>query len=154
MQVQPPCEHRQFAFRCVWPHFLWFIAIQLDAVAIGITQVEGFAAAVVCGTFQRNRSQRPPHGSRKRRTSRVEDGGVVKPRGAGGGWGTAKAFPRDQCDVMMIPARRQEDRTITVSLSHFKPKYARVEPECPLQVSNFQVNVSNSNLRVNGEGRC
>jgi len=54
----------------------------------------------------------------------------------------------------MIPACRQEDRTITVSLSHFKPKYSRVESECPLQVSNFQVNVSNSYLRVNGEGRC
>jgi len=154
MQVQPPCEHRQFAFGCVGPHFLWFIAI-LYPVVIGITEVDGFADAVVCGTFQRNlRSQHPSHGSRKRRTSRVEDSGVVKPRCAGGWWGTAKAFPRVQCDVMMIPARRQEDRTITVSLSHFKPKYARVEPECPLQVSNFQVNVSNSNLRVNGEGRC
>jgi len=95
-----------------------------------------------------------PHGSRKRRTSRVEDSGVVKPRCAGGWWGTAKAFPRVQCDVMMIPARRQEDRTITVSLSHFKPEYARVESECPLQVSNFQVNVSNSYLRVNCESRC
>lgn len=56
--------------------------------------------------------------------------------------------------AMWIPARRQENRTITVSLGDFKPQRARVEPECPLQVGNFQVNMSHSYLRVNGEGHC
>ena len=55
---------------------------------------------------------------------------------------------------MVIPTRRQENGTITVSLGHFKPKYARVKPKCPSQVSNFQVNVSNSYLRVDGGWSC
>ena len=55
--------------------------------------------------------------------------------------------------MMVISASRQENRSITVSLGHLKSKYAGVEAECRFEVSNFQVNVSNSYARVNGR-RC
>ena len=53
---------------------------------------------------------------------------------------------------MVISTGRQENRAITVSLRHRKPKYARVKAERALQVGNFQVYVSNAHVLVNSIG--
>jgi hypothetical protein len=54
---------------------------------------------------------------------------------------------------MVISTRRQENRAIAISLRHLKPKHARVEAKCTLQVGNFQVYVSDAHVLGNSIGR-
>src|ERR1700730_3237236 len=77
VKVEPVREHRQ---RSVWgapPVFPGTVPIELDAVVVGIAQVQRFADAVIAGAVERNSSL--DHAMQcvgERWAGRIEDGGV------------------------------------------------------------------------------
>src|SRR5205807_10072258 len=68
-------------------------------------------------------------------------------------WRTAVALPRVQGDMMMIPAGRQENRALAISLYHLEAEYSGVKVQGALKVGDLEMYVSNTNLRMNREGR-
>ena len=83
VQVKPPCEHRHSPIWRPGPRFLRTVPVQLDAVVVRVTQIQGFADSVVAGTVQLDPCvDQTTQGVRKRPPGWVEDGDVVEPRGA------------------------------------------------------------------------
>src|SRR4029077_15744275 len=73
-QVEAPGVHLQFAGGIAGPEFPRSIAIQLDAVVVGIPQIDRLAYAVIGCTFQRNSGgQDSSQSCGERRTSGIDD---------------------------------------------------------------------------------
>jgi hypothetical protein len=51
---------------------------------------------------------------------------------------------------MVIPTRRNERCLRAVPLHEFETEDTAVKPQCPLQVSDLQVNVTDANARMDG----
>src|SRR4051812_10776490 len=54
VQVEPTCEHRQFAFRGPGASFLRSVPVEFHPVVIRVTQVERLADPVIAGPVERD----------------------------------------------------------------------------------------------------
>ncbi len=78
-QIEPVREHRELAVGVARPLFLRPVPIKLDAVVVGIAQIERLADAVVGGAFERNFGlDQPAQRVGKLRAGRIKDGEVVE----------------------------------------------------------------------------
>src|SRR5208337_1034684 len=135
VQFEPTSEHRQLAFRRPGPRFLRAVPIQFYAVVVRVTQVKGFADAVVAGTVQSDTcDNETTQGVRKRPPGGIEDGDVVEPRGARRRGQPAQALPGIQPNVVMVAASRDECRLSTVPLRQLEAENSAEEPQRPFQV--------------------
>src|SRR5687768_1345273 len=99
-EVQRTREHREAAVRTARPLFFRPVPIKFDAVAVPVTQVEGFADSVVGCAIERDASLlQPAQGVGQRRARGVKDGEMIKACGSRWGWRTAPAFPGVKADV-------------------------------------------------------
>ena len=72
IQVERLGDHRELSLPRAWPFGFGAIPVELDAVAVGIAEVERLADAVVGGAFERNiRADEFGGGSRRRSSARV-----------------------------------------------------------------------------------
>ena len=65
-----------------------------------------------------------------------------------GGGRATQAFPSVKGNVVVIASRRKEHCAVTQSLSHFQAQHSGIESESAFEVSNFQMDVANVDLRV------
>src|SRR5438270_12777121 len=74
---------------------------------------------------------------------------MIEPCSAKGRRWSAQAFPRIQCDVMVITAGGKKRGLVSHALHQLKSKHVPVKPEGTFQVRYFQVYVANANLGIN-----
>jgi len=101
-KVEGACVHGH-AFRVVgrsWPVGLRAIAVELDAVLIGVSEVEGFADPVIGGAVQAYAGRdQPVQRIGERRARRETNGDVVEARRPGRRRRPAFRLPRVQPQV-------------------------------------------------------
>ena len=87
-EVQPLREHRQRSVGRARPFFLRPVAVQFDAVLVGIAQIKRLADAVVAGAVELDAGLHHAMQRIRQRGARgIEDRGVEQPGGARrGGW--------------------------------------------------------------------
>lgn len=128
------------------------VPIELDAVAVRIAQIESLAYAMVRGALERNgKVEQPLERLGQGRAGRVAKGDVVESGGARRRRRAALRLPGVQADVMVIPAGTEERRVGTQPLRDLKAEDVAVEPDCPLQVRDLQMDVSDDGRRID---RC
>ena len=111
------------------------VAVQLDPVAVRITQIDRLAHAVVRGAvdFVSGLHQTFEHGG-KCRTVGIEDRSVKKPGMAGRGWRAALRLPGVQPDMVVIAASRKKGGVVTVTLHDLEPEEAGIEADGAVKV--------------------
>ena len=126
LEIEPPREHRELAVGGPRPLLLRPIPIQLDAVLVGIAQVQRLADAVVRRAVERNaRLQHSAKRVGELRARRIEDRRVIEAGGARRRRRAAKTLPGVQPDVVVIAAGGKKRRTRTVSLRQLEPETSR-----------------------------
>jgi hypothetical protein len=104
-EIEGTRDHREFAVLLAWPFVGRSVAVDLDAVAVGIVQVDGLADAVVggavdCDAMIDETLQR----AGQLLARRIEDGEVVETGRSSLRRRTAAALPGVQSEVVMIAA--------------------------------------------------
>ena len=108
--VEPPGVHLERAVRFSRP-LSSAVPIELDAVLVGIAQIERLADAVVAGAVERDAGgDQPPQRVGERGPGRIEDRGVEEAGGAGRRRMAALALPGVEADMVVIAAGRDEGR--------------------------------------------
>ena len=142
LQIQPLREHRQRSVRRARPFFLRPVAIELDAVLVGITQIERLADAVVAGAIKLDAGlDHAIQRIRQRRARRIENGGVKQPGGIRRRRMAAFAFPGVEPDVMVIAAGRNERRAGAHPLHHLKTEHAAIEAERAFEIGDLEMDM-------------
>ena len=143
-------EHLQGAVRLLRPFVLRPVPIELDAVVVRVAQIERLGDAVVAGAFERNLGDdQPAQRVGQQLPGRVENGGMVKAGGAGGGRRAAEALPGVEPDMVVIAAGGDEGRARPAG-GHRETQHAAIEIERPLQVGDLQVDMADAHPRIDG----
>ena len=108
---------------------------QLEAVAVGIGEVDRLVGAVVRGPLDRGPRDRDPHGDPRELRAGAEQEGHVVQAGVAGGRASGRVLVEDE---HVAPAGA-ERRLAAVAAVHAKPDHALVERECALQAGDGQV---------------
>ena len=130
------------------------VAVELDAVAVGVAQVDRLADAVVARAVERDaRVEHAAERVRERPAVRVAD----RRRGRGP-WCSAAAasrrrLPRVQPDVVVVAARRDEGRLVAEALLELEAEHAALERERPVDVRDLEVDVPDVDARVDRHRR-
>jgi len=86
LEIERICDHGQVPSWVTWPGFSRAIAIQFDAIAIRIAEVEGLAHSMIGGAIQVNsRIHETPQGVRQRLAIGIADRDMVQ-AGAAARW--------------------------------------------------------------------
>ena len=86
LKIEALRHHRERPVGGARPLLLRAVAIELDAVLVGVAEIERFADAVIAGAVELDAGlDQPAERVGERRARRVEDGDVVEPGRAGGG---------------------------------------------------------------------
>src|ERR1700686_1618221 len=110
-KIEPVREHRKRAIRLARPLFLWPVPIELDAVLVGVAQIQRLADAVIAGAIELNAgADHAMQGIGQCRPRRIENCGVKQARRSRWRRMAAFAFPGIEPDMMMIAAGRDERR--------------------------------------------
>ena len=153
LEVEPFGEHRERAVRVRRPFRLRPVAVELDAVPVGIVKVEGLADAVVAGAGERDAGRdQPAERVGERRPARVEDGVMIEAGRAGRRRVAALALPGVEADVVMVVAGGDEGGVLAVARLQREAEDAAIEGERPLDVGDLEVGVADADARIDGPG--
>jgi hypothetical protein len=104
-KVEPPGHHREAAIVIARPFGLGSVAVEFNAILVGIAQIERFAYPVIGGAVEPYAiGGETAERIGKIATARIEDCDVIKAGGAGWRRRAALAFPGVEPDVVMIAA--------------------------------------------------
>ena len=127
------------------------VPVELDAVLIGIAQVERLADPVVARAVELDAGRdQPPQRVRQGGPGRVEDRGVEQPRGAGRGRLAAEALPGVEADMVVVAAGRDEGGLGAVFLHQREAEHPAVEGERAIEVGHLQMDMADLRARVDG----
>src|ERR1051326_7931428 len=127
------------------------VAVEFDAVLVGIAQIERLADAVVAGAVELDAGgQHAMQRIGQRGTVGIEDSGVKQAGRAGRRWMAALAFPGIEPDVVMIAAGGNESRLIAVALHDLKAEYAAIKAERAVEISDLQMNMPDTRAGDDG----
>jgi len=119
------------------------VAVELDAIPVGVAKVERLADAVVRRTLQLNAGAlEPAQGVPEQGAGRIEDRHVIKSGRAGRRRTAAEALPRVEPEMVVVAAGRDERRLRPETLREFEPEDAAIEIERALQIRDLQMDVS------------
>ena len=142
LQIQPLREHRERSVRRARPFLLRPVAIELDAVLVGIAQIKRLADAVVAGAVELDAGlDHAIQRIRQRRARGIENGGVKQPGGAWRRRMAAFAFPGVEPDVVVIAAGRNERRTGAHPLHHLEAEHAAIEPQRAFEIGDLEMDM-------------
>jgi len=111
LQIETACVHGQLTAVVTRPKFARPVAIELDAVVVGIAQINRFAYPVIGCAFERDAgAQDTAQRGGQRRTCGVDDSGVIEPCSARRWRRATQALPGVQSDVMVVAASREKRR--------------------------------------------
>ena len=151
LQIQPFREHRQRSIRRARPFFLRPVAVELDAVLVGIAQIQRLADAVVAGAVELDAGlDHAIQRIRQRRARGIENGGVKQPGGAWRRRMAALAFPGVEADVMVIAAGRNERRTGAHPLHHLEAEHAAIEPQRAFEIGDLEMDMPDAGAGNDG----
>src|SRR5215210_4888565 len=103
LDVERPGDHRETTVLVAGPLISRPVGCQLDAVAVGVAQVERLGDAVVGGAvYGVFGVQEPAEGLREVPTLGIQNGEVEESGGIPRGWGRVLAHPSVQADVVMV----------------------------------------------------
>src|SRR5438046_4569245 len=106
------------------------VAVQLDAVAVRVPQVDRLADAVVgCSLDGHAGLEHAAQGPGERLAVRIEDREVIQARGPGGGRRRPTAGPRDEPDEVMVAARREKQGVPPVATRYPEAASGTVDAE-------------------------
>src|SRR5712692_7262774 len=146
-EVQPLAAEAEVAIFVPGPLILGAVPGQLQAVAVGISQVQGLVGAVIVDAVKR-----PPglgeasKGVTQRGSRRVEDRDVIQAGRAGGRGRADFRLPRVEAEVVVIAACRQEQR-VWHAKDHVKSKDVDIEVVHAVDVGCLEVDVADSGSR-------
>ena len=124
---------------------------QLDAVFVGIAQVEGFAHAVIAGAIERNaRAQHAMQRIGECRPRRIEDGSVEEAGGARRRWMATLALPGIESDVVVVAAGRDECGARAHALHQLEAEHIAIEAERAVEVGDLEVDMSDAGTGDDG----
>jgi len=152
-QVEVARVHRELAVGRARPLFLRPVPVKLDAVLVGIAQVERLADAVIGSAVERNlRLDQTAQRIAQRRAGRIEDREMVQAGRALGRRRAAAALPGVEPDVMMITAGRNERRLQAKPLRQLKAEYAAIKGQRPVDIGDLQMHVADADACVDRGG--
>ncbi len=135
-------EHRKLAVSRARPLLLRTIPIELDAVLVGIAQVQRFADAVIAGAVELDPgADHPVQRVRQRRPGRIEDRGVKQSRGARRRRMAAFALPGVEPDMVVIAAGRNEGRARAHPLHQLEAEHAAVKRKRAVEIGDLEMNM-------------
>ena len=127
------------------------IPIQFDAVLIWVVEIQRFTDAMIRGAVECNPSLlQSVESVCQCGAIRIQNGDVVQSRGTGRRGPTARALPRVEPNVMVVPTRANESCLRSHTCREFEAKYTAVKLQGPFEVGDSQVDVSNRDPRING----
>lgn len=155
VQVERVGEHREFAVWRAGPVGGGAVAVEFDAVLVGIAQVDRFAHAVVGRAVDHDaRGEHAVQRVRQRGAIRVKDRGVVESGRAGRGRTAAAAFPGVESDVVVVAAGGNERGLRAEALGDFEPEHTAVEGKGSVEVGDLEVDVTDADGGMErGHGR-
>src|SRR6266536_1030768 len=123
LEVEGVGGHPQLAVGPARPLLPGAVAVELDAVAVGVVEVDRLAHPVVGGARDaRARLEDPAQGVGQAPAVGIEDGVVVKPGAAGGRRGSVPALPGVEAKVMVIAAGGEEGGLVTEARLELEPE--------------------------------
>ena len=129
------------------------VPIQLDAVLVGIAQIERFADAVIAGAVERNAGlDHAMQRVRQRGAGRIKNRGVKQPRRSRRRRMAAFAFPGVQADVVVIAAGRNERRAGAQALHQFEAEHAAIKSQRAIEIGDLEMNMPDPRSRDDGRG--
>src|SRR5713226_272113 len=153
-EVQPLAAEAEVAIFVPGPLILGAVPGQLQAIAVGISQVQGLVGAVIVDAVKR-----PPglgeasKGVTQRGSRRVEDRDVIQAGRAGGRGRAAFRLPRVEAEVVVIAACRQE-QSVWHAKDHVKSKDVDIEVVHAVDVRRLEVDVADSGTRSDWSRRA
>jgi hypothetical protein len=137
--------HRQFAVGIAGPVGLIAVAVQLHAIAIGVTQIDGLADTMVGGPVNGDAcGNHAGKGSPQRGAVRIQKRGVIQ-AGMAGGWGGATgAFPSVQANVVVVIACGKEGGLVAVMLLDAKAKDAGIKGDGAVKIGDLEVDMTDT----------
>jgi hypothetical protein len=151
LEIERLGDHGQVALRGARPLGLRAVPVELDAVAIGIAEIERLADAVVGGSLKRNvRADKAAERIGQLRARGIDDGEVIETSGARSGRGAAAALPGVDADVVMVAAGGEEGGCVADALRDFEAEDVVIEGERAVQVGDLEVNVTYAGFGVDG----
>src|SRR5436190_4427952 len=149
-EIEWPRVHLDASILAARPFVFRTIAVQLDAVAVRIPQVDPLANAMIGRAFELDAMlEDSTHRGRKGFTVRQEDREVVETRRALGWARGATARPGIQADVMVIAAGRQKDRFAPVVRGHLEAEDVAIEGEGAVEIADREVHVADASAWIN-----
>jgi len=153
LKIEGMRKHGPTAVGTARPLLPGLVPIKLDAVVVGVAEVDRFTDAVVRRAFERDASLRDStQGVGQFRPCRVQDGDMVQASRAGRRRLASGAFPSVQSDVMVITPGGEENGLRPVALCDLKAEHVSIERQRPFQVRHFQMNVADPDLRMKWMG--
>src|SRR5262249_46178978 len=151
VEVEPMRVHVNPSIRRMRPLLAGAIPVQFDTIAVRVPQIERLADAVVAGSFERYACfGQPAQRIRELRTVRIQDRKMIKTCAPRRRRLAVETLPGVQTDVMVVATGRHEGCLGAVSLSQLESEHAAVEGDGPLEVGDFQVNVSDADGGMDG----
>lgn len=143
-KVEWLADHREpLAAGKTWPLLARAIAIELEAIAVGIVEVESLADAVVRGTAEHDAGVGETPQRIGERTAVWIANRNVKETCAARRWGwCVLRVPSVEADVMVVATSRDEGGLIANPLLQLEAQGVAVERERPIQIGYLQVNVA------------
>src|SRR5688572_2387791 len=124
------------------PFILGPVVVELDAVSIGIAEVDGFTDAVVGPADPDARVEHALDCLGQGGAARIADGEVVEARMAGRRRRAAFRLPGVEADVVVVAACGDEGGLISHARLLLEAEYADVEREGAVDVGDLQVDVA------------
>ena len=139
------------AFRVERPLRLVAVPAELEAVAVGVVQVQRLVGAVVVDAAQRVLgADQPPERVSQCRPGWVANGDVVEPGRAGRGRRAALRLPGIETERVVIAAGGDEECILAQPGDDVEAEDIDVELPDPLDVSGLEVDVADVYAGVNG----
>jgi hypothetical protein len=153
-QIEWLRDHIQFAVCGTRPSLLRFVPVELNAVSIGIGEVERLADPMVRGPLKWDSGAGESlEGVGQIPSSRVEDCDVVEACTGRGRRAAVFALPGVESDMVVIAAGGKEYRVLSISLGYLKTENALIESQRALEVSHLKVDVSDAGAGSDGRVR-
>lgn len=153
VEVEPIGDHGDAAVWRAWPLVDGAIAVEFDAVAVRIAEIERLADAVVGGTVEGDAgAQQAGEGIGEGGAGWVHDGEVVEAGGAGRGGAAGAALPGVEADVVVVAAGGEKGGGIAEAEGHGEAEHIAIEAEGALEIGDLEVHVADACFWV--DGRC
>lgn len=153
VQIQLPGIHPNAAVGFVRPFLAGTVSVQFHAVLVGIVEVNRLGYAMIRrapdGVV---RVDEALEGYRQIAAGGVQNRRMKQPRRLCRSRLGAFTLPRIQADVVVVAARRDKRRLVTLHRSQLKTRQITVKPQRPVEVGYFQMDMPNARLGRNGVG--